>query len=81
MYDCQSCGACCKAQVFDIVNRRLPVLNQCSQLEGEIGERVSCKVYATRPIACANFKAGSYLCRLKRMELGILATDNSNVQQ
>jgi Fe-S-cluster containining protein len=75
VYDCQTCGVCCKAQVADLGKRVLPVLpeRRCSELRGTIGQKVACAIYTTRPMACRAFEAGSQECRLMRLKMGIHA--------
>lgn len=41
----------------------------CGFLRGTPGKRVSCRIYATRPTACSNFKPGSRGCIDARREL------------
>src|SRR5690349_8530014 len=36
--------------------------NRCTALEGVIGDRVRCRVYAARPLVCREFAAGSPEC-------------------
>lgn len=36
--------------------------DRCIALEGDLGKRVSCKVYEHRPNICKNFEIGSKLC-------------------
>ncbi len=45
----------------------------CGALEGQLGERVACGVYARRPGACRRLEAGSAECLLAREEAGISA--------
>ncbi len=42
----------------------------CSKLEGEIGEKVSCSIYETRPPMCHAFEAGSDRCHAIRRAYG-----------
>jgi Fe-S-cluster containining protein len=65
--------------------RRLTVLNdkgerhmrlrgreqRCIALEGRLGARVSCSIYALRPAACRRVEPGSRECRRDRRERGI----------
>lgn len=65
--------------------RSLTVLNQdgerhmklrgpeqrCAALEGRIGRRVACAIYALRPGACRTVQPGSRECRRDRRERGI----------
>ena len=65
--------------------RRLTVLNdarerhmklrgaeqRCVALEGKLGARVSCTIYALRPAACRQVEPGSRECRRDRRERGI----------
>lgn len=45
--------------------------NRCAALEGQLGQRVSCSVYANRPLVCREFQAGSEDCRMVRKSLGL----------
>ena len=45
-------------------------LNRLRALEGEIGVCVGCSVYATRPLVCREFQAGSADCLMVRRKLG-----------
>jgi Fe-S-cluster containining protein len=47
--------------------------DRCSALEGEIGIRVGCSVYADRPLVCREFRAGSQDCRMVRRRFGLPA--------
>jgi Fe-S-cluster containining protein len=65
--------------------RRLTVLNEagerhmrlrgreqrCVALEGRVGVRVSCTIYALRPPSCRQVEPGSRECRRDRRERGI----------
>lgn len=65
--------------------RRLTVINEegerhmklrgneqrCVALEGRVGARVSCTIYALRPAACRRVEPGSRECRRDRRERGI----------
>jgi Fe-S-cluster containining protein len=65
--------------------RRLTVLNEagerhmrlrgreqrCAALEGRVGVRVSCTIYALRPPSCRRVEPGSRECRRDRRERGI----------
>ncbi len=35
---------------------------RCVFLRGTVGSRCSCRIYATRPDVCREFKAGSRIC-------------------
>lgn len=99
-FDCERCGACCRAQppfgggVYvrlddaDLARprpaapgggRALRLVTDarghqvCGALEGQLGERVACGVYARRPGACRRLEAGSAECLLAREEAGISA--------
>ena len=66
--------------------RRLTVLNgegerhmrlrgaeqRCTALEGRLGVRVSCTIYALRPAACRRVEPGSPECRKVRRERGMV---------
>ena len=45
--------------------------NRCSALEGEVGSRVSCSVYETRPLVCREFQLGTedYLMVRRRYDI------------
>jgi Fe-S-cluster containining protein len=43
----------------------------CAALEGNIGERVACTIYETRPAMCRHFEAGSDRCHAIRRAFGI----------
>jgi hypothetical protein len=43
----------------------------CAALEGNIGERVACTIYETRPKMCHHFDAGSDRCHAIRRAFGI----------
>jgi len=45
--------------------------NRCAALEGELGRRVNCSVYAKRPLVCREFQAGSADCLMVREALGL----------
>ncbi|MBK1664451.1 zinc/iron-chelating domain-containing protein [Rhodospirillum rubrum] len=44
--------------------------DRCVALQGTLGERVSCAIYANRPEACQSFIPGGRACHLARQELG-----------
>ncbi len=44
---------------------------RCAALEGKLGVRVSCTIYALRPAACRDVQPGSRECRRDRRERGI----------
>lgn len=44
---------------------------RCAALQGRLGVRVSCAVYALRPAACRTVKPGSRECLRDRRERGI----------
>ncbi|MBI3523668.1 MAG: YkgJ family cysteine cluster protein [Betaproteobacteria bacterium] len=59
-------------EVIDFENgRMLSHGNRCAALEGRLGERVSCSVYANRPLVCREFQAGSPDCLMVRGALGL----------
>lgn len=43
----------------------------CKFLRGTPRQRVSCRIYATRPSACSKYKPGSNDCLAARSELGM----------
>ncbi len=43
----------------------------CVALEGEIGKKVSCRIYEDRPLTCQDFEAGSDRCHAVRRAYGI----------
>jgi Fe-S-cluster containining protein len=56
--------------LIDLDNERMQSYgNRCSALEGKIGCRVGCSVYAVRPLVCREFQAGSDDCLMVRCEL------------
>lgn len=58
--------------VIDFEHRRmLSHGNRCAALEGQLGRRVSCSVYANRPLVCREFQAGSEDCLMVRESLGL----------
>jgi Fe-S-cluster containining protein len=44
---------------------------RCIALQGRVGVRVSCAIYALRPAACRRVEPGSRECRRDRRERGI----------
>ena len=70
-FDCQSCGACCKAPVADLCDPKSHEPGRCSKLLGIIGQDVGCAIYQERPQACRDFESGSMECRLMRLEKGV----------
>jgi len=44
---------------------------RCAALEGRVGVRVSCTIYALRPGACRRVVPGSRECRRDRRERGV----------
>jgi Fe-S-cluster containining protein len=46
---------------------------RCVALRGEVGQCVSCSIYADRPDACRKFVPGSTLCKEARAKFGISA--------
>ncbi|MBX3287767.1 MAG: YkgJ family cysteine cluster protein [Acidobacteria bacterium] len=57
--------------VVDRYLRRDSETLACIALEGNIGERVNCTVYETRPKMCHHFDAGSDRCHAIRRAFGI----------
>ena len=45
--------------------------NVCAALEGKIGERVACAIYAERPEPCRRFEQASAPCILARASAGL----------
>lgn len=57
--------------LIDFDNQRMQSWgHRCAALEGEIGCRVGCSVYADRPLVCREFQAGSDDCRMVRRRFG-----------
>lgn len=54
-----------KPLLDEIAPAKTPTNSQgsCSFLRGTPGVRVSCRIYATRPQVCREFKPGSRRCR------------------
>jgi len=50
---------------------RLTRDQHCAALEGRLGERVRCSIYALRPKACRKVEAGSSRCLEYRRDLGL----------
>lgn len=46
--------------------------SRCIALDGKVGEKVCCMVYADRPNSCRQFKAGSDLCKEARSKFNQL---------
>jgi Fe-S-cluster containining protein len=46
---------------------------RCVALEGEVGTRVACAIYALRPGPCREFEAGSGACHRARLRHGLAA--------
>lgn len=44
---------------------------RCCALEGEVGERVSCQIYAERSSTCREFEAGDAHCDAARARHGL----------
>ena len=44
--------------------------HRCAALEGELGVKVGCSVYANRPLVCREFQAGSADCLMVRRKFG-----------
>lgn len=57
--------------VVDRYLRRNEETLACVALEGNIGERVACTIYETRPTMCHHFDAGSDRCHAIRRAFGI----------
>lgn len=45
--------------------------NRCLALQGDIGKRVSCSIYAHRPLVCREFQPGEPGCLMVRKGLGL----------
>jgi len=61
-------------ELIDFDNQRMQSWgHRCAALEGEIGCRVGCSVYADRPLVCREFQAGSEDCRMVRRRFGFEA--------
>lgn len=73
-FDCQTCGACCRAPIVQIrTGKRGP--GPCSALMGTIGDEVCCAIYEDRPSVCRDFEAGSMECRMLRLQAGLPVED------
>ena len=46
-------------------------LDVCCALDGVVGDRVSCSVYAARPKLCRDFEPGSQTCMAARYDVGL----------
>lgn len=57
--------------VTDRFIKRKPDSMHCSELEGELGVNVGCRIYDSRPITCRTFEAGSDRCHAIRRAYGI----------
>ena len=44
---------------------------RCAAVEGKLGERVTCAIYAERPHGCHTVEAGDRRCRQYRRERGL----------
>lgn len=44
---------------------------RCVALTGDVGKRVHCEIYESRPEVCRRYKAGGYQCRLARKAEGV----------
>ena len=42
---------------------------RCRALQGEVGEKVSCRIYERRPTVCRNFTPGSMECDAARKQI------------
>ncbi len=71
MFNCQTCGICCKAKIIQIRFGIQSNKNHCSELIGEIGKNVSCGIYNNRPQTCKDFESGSERCRELRIKNGM----------
>jgi hypothetical protein len=57
--------------VVDSYLKRNPETLYCEQLEGEIGDKIGCRIYDERPSTCRIFEAGSDKCHAFRRAHGI----------
>jgi Fe-S-cluster containining protein len=57
--------------VVDRYLRRSEEMLACAAFEGNIGEKVACTIYETRPAMCRDFEAGSDRCHALRRAYGI----------
>jgi Fe-S-cluster containining protein len=53
------------------IHLRLDTEDRCVALEGVLGDRVRCSLYALRPEVCKRVEAGSEECLRARRERGI----------
>lgn len=55
--------------LIDVEHERMQSYgHRCAALEGKLGVRVGCGVYAVRPLVCREFAAGSEDCLMVRRE-------------
>lgn len=57
--------------VNDAVGCMLSIDNRCTALEGELGDRVACRVYEVRPIVCRDCMPGDEECLIARRHFGM----------
>lgn len=57
--------------VVDRYVKRNPETLACIALEGELGSRVGCRIYESRPTMCRDFEAGSDRCHAIRRAYGL----------
>ena len=61
-------------ELIDFDHRRMLTHGKrCSALVGEIGNRAQCSVYASRPLVCREFQAGSDDCIMVRHSFNLPA--------
>jgi Fe-S-cluster containining protein len=46
-------------------------LKRCVALEGKVGIQCSCRIYERRPVMCAAFAPGSWMCQDLRRRMGL----------
>jgi hypothetical protein len=57
--------------LIDVDNGRMQSWgHRCAALEGKLGVKVGCSVYANRPLVCREFQAGSADCLMVRRKFG-----------
>lgn len=66
------------AQLTQAVNPHYVCMNgternpvKCVALDGEVGQQVSCRIYAQRSSTCREFEAGSEVCNQARQRYGL----------
>lgn len=58
-------------ELIDFDNQRMQSWgHRCAALEGVLGVKVGCSVYANRPLVCREFQAGSADCLMVRRKFG-----------